>query len=394
MNLAPDQSLSMVATWFNIATNHRADKNCAQRSELMELNNTMKNSGRYILALACWVMAAYPAGAAAASNLHSPWDTTQSKTESSSYPCSDPVVMSKSIDASSFYSDSKKSIIDPEKYAAYQTSRDQYQNVMREAEKAADKFQATGNIEAANCVLNVLSAQAAAHAMTGVMSSNQAFYVQNWTLGALAVSWLKVRSANPGTDAQRTAVLGWMKSVAMQTRAYFTERHMKNTKDGTNNHYYWAGFAVMATGIGTNDRSLYDWGKGTFEYAASSVQADGTLPLEMDRGQRALHYHLFALAPIIMMAEFGEANGQDMYASHDRAVQHLVTRSTDGLLNNQYFAEKAGVPQDTPEKGGIKSNDIAVLAPYLKRFPDPKITILFDSVKLRPYSYLGGLPPR
>lgn len=354
----------------------------------------MKISGKYSLALACLVITAHPASAAAAAALHSPWDTTQSQIETGRYSCADPVALPASIDTSSFYSDAKKSIIDPKKYAAYQASKDQYQDVMREAEKAADKFQATGNMEAANCVLKVIGTQASAHAMTGTMSSNQAFYVQNWTLGALAVSWLKVRSANPGTDAQRAAALDWMKSVAAQTRAYFTARHLKHTKDGTNNHYYWAGFAVMAAGIGANDRSLYDWGMGTFDYAASSIQADGTLPLEMDRGQRALHYHLFALAPIIMMAEFGEANGRDMYTSHDRAVQRLVTRSTDGLLDNHYFAEKAGVPQDTPGKDGIKSNDIAVLAPYLKRFPDPKITKLFNSVELRPYSYLGGLPPR
>lgn len=343
--------------------------------------------------MACYVMASSPASAATTPRLHSPWDTTQSQSQSGSYSCADPVALPESIDASSFYSDAKKSIIDPRKYAAYQSSKDQYQNVMRQAEKAADKFQATGNIQAANCVLKVLATQASAKAMTGIMSTNQAFYVQNWTLGALAVTWLKVRSAKPGTATQRTEALHWMQSVAVQTRAYFTERHRKNTKDGTNNHYYWAGFAVMATGIGTDDHSLYDWGKGTFDYAASRIQPDGTLPLEMDRGQRALHYHLFALAPIIMMAEFGEANGQDLYASHDRALQRLVKRSTDGLLDNRYFSEKAGAAQDTPENGKIKSSDIAALAPYLKRFPDPKISKLFNSIKRQPYGYLGGLPP-
>lgn len=354
----------------------------------------MNVSGKRTLMLACLAVITYSVvDVANASVLHSPWDTVVKQVEPGRYDCKKPVVLSKNIDAFDYYSDARKSIINKKRYVAFKASKKKYAEVMKEAEKAADKFQATGNMQAANCVLSVLDAEASAQAMSGTMSSNQAFYVQNWTLGALAVSWLKVRDAAPGTEAQRAQALDWMKSVALQTRDYFTRRHLKDTKDGTNNHYYWAGMAVMATGIGTNDRSLYNWGESTFDYAASSIRADGTLPLEMARGRRALHYHLFALAPIIMMAEFGESNGQDLYASHHRAVQRLVMRSVDGLMDNQYFAEKTGIAQDTPGSRGIKSDDIAVLVPYVKRFPDPKITKLVDSVKLKPYGYLGGMPP-
>ena len=64
-----------------------------------------------------------------------------------------------------------------------------------------------------------------------------------------------------------------MKLVAGETRAYFSERHTKGTNDGTNNHYYWAGMAVMAAAVSSNDRELYNWAKGTFEEAASRVDA-------------------------------------------------------------------------------------------------------------------------
>jgi poly(beta-D-mannuronate) lyase len=44
------------------------------------------------------------------------------------------------------------------------------------------------------------------------------------------------------------------------------------------------------------------------------IQASGVLMREMARAGMALHYHLYALAPLIMIAELGEANGMDLYA--------------------------------------------------------------------------------
>jgi poly(beta-D-mannuronate) lyase len=325
--------------------------------------------------------------------LRSPWDASPERPTPGGYSCPKPGALPRDIEASSFYSDSKHSVIDQKKYDAYNTARKQYEDVTREVARAADKYQQNGNREAAECVLNLLDDQARNSAMTGSMSSNQAYYVQNWTLGALAIDWLKVRSADPGTPEQRQAAIDWMKQVAGQTRAYFTERHAKGTNDGTNNHYYWAGLAVMAAAVSGNDRASYDWAKGTFEEAASRVAPDGTLPLEMARGQRALHYHIFAITPMVMLAEFGEANGDDLYAAHGHAVEKLATRIVAGLLNNSYFTEKAGVQQDTPGKEGLKSGDVAWMVPYLKRFPDANANKLLQSVEVAPYNYLGGYPP-
>jgi poly(beta-D-mannuronate) lyase len=327
------------------------------------------------------------------SALRSPWDLHPVVAKAGTYACPAPPPLPKDIEASSFYSDSKHSIIDPARLAAYNAARKRYLDTMRAAENTADAYQKTGNRGAAECVLQILDSEAAASAMTGAMSSNQAHYVQNWTLGSLAVSWLKVRSAEPGTSQQRDAAIAWMKDLAGQTRDYFTMRHAKGTNDGTNNHYYWAGFAVMGAAISSNDRALYEWARGTFEEAVSRVASDGTLPLEMARGQRALHYHLFALGPIVMMAEFGEANGEDLYASDDHALQRLAERTISGLKNNSYFSDKAGVAQDTPNASGLDSDDIIWMVPYLHRFPNADGTRMLHATKLKPFDYLGGYPP-
>jgi poly(beta-D-mannuronate) lyase len=329
--------------------------------------------------------------------LRSPWDLHPVKVTQAAYSCPSPAALPHDVAASDFYSDPKHSVIDPKRWDAYNKAKEQYAQVTRAAEDAADHFQKTGSGQAAACVMRILLAQTQANAITGNMSSNQAQYVQNWTMGALAISYLKVRTAGPNalraTPEETVALQSWMKTVGQQIEAYFQQRREKKTKDGQNNHLYWAGFAVMSVGIAVDDRPLYDWGVGTYKDGVQRIATDGTLPLEMDRGQRALHYHLFALAPLVTMAELAAANGQDLYSYDHNALHMLVSRSMAGLIDNHYFAAKAGTTQDTPENGRIKPSDIDWILPYVNRFPDPGIRSLLQRAGMEPYGYLGGLPP-
>jgi poly(beta-D-mannuronate) lyase len=302
-------------------------------------------------------------------------------------------VLPKDIDASSFYTDDKKSQIDPKLYAKYNAAQEQFRLVTAQSIAAAEKYRSTGSKAAAECVLKIIDAQADADAMTGAMSSNQANYVQNWTLGALAATWLKVRPAAPGSPEDRAKATAWMVKVGRQVETYFTARHTKGTNDGTNNHYYWAGYAAMTAAIAADDRPLFDWGVSTYMEAMSRIQPDGTLPLEMARGQRALHYHVFALAPITSMAELAFANGLDLYNAGGGALKRLVAVTANALVTNTMFTAEAKVQQDTPEKGGLHSEDVIWLVPWLAHYPDGNLSRLLRSVELKPFGYLGGYPP-
>jgi poly(beta-D-mannuronate) lyase len=328
-----------------------------------------------------------------AATLRSPWDAKPVTVKDGAYACPNHAPLPKDIHAFDFYSDDKHSIIDPKRYAQYQDAERQFHEATRDAIDAAENFRATGSRGAADCVLKLLDRQADADAMTGEMASNQSFYVQNWTIGSLAIAWLKVRDANPGTPEDRAKATAWLAKVANATKVYFTARHERGTNDGTNNHFYWAGFAVMAAGIADNDRSFFDWGIATCHEAFARIQPDGSLPLEMLRGQRALHYHIFALSPLVIMAEMAYANGIDLYTADGNALQRLAKLVGNGLVQNTYFTAKAGVAQDTPEKSGLKSEDVLWIIPYTARFPDPGLSRILHSVSLRPYDYLGGYPP-
>jgi len=64
----------------------------------------------------------------------------------------------------------------------------------------------------------------------------------------------------------------------------------------------------------------------TYKDGIDEIAADGTLPLEMGRGQRALHYHLFALAPLVTMAELAAANGEDRCRHRCRRLRLQCSR--------------------------------------------------------------------
>lgn len=325
--------------------------------------------------------------------LRSPWDTAPIALTSVPYTCESIPTLPRNIVATSYYSDAKHSVADTAKKDIYDAAHEPFLRASDATAKAADSFVATGSRDAAACVLHNLTMEAQAGAMTGSMSSNQAQYVQNWTLGALAISWLKVKQSHLATPEQLAVITPWMRSVAVQVKTWFDARRAKNTTDSRNNHLYWAGFAVMSAGIAVDDRKLYDWGVGTYKDGVGRIEPDGTLPLEMARGTRALHYHLFALAPLVTMAELGEANGDDLYALDHAKLHLLVARAMAGLADNHFFAEKAGALQDTPEPDGIKSSDIEWVRPFQRRFPDAATAKLLDRVGIQPFGYLGGLPP-
>ena len=247
----------------------------------------------------------------------------------------------------------------------------------------------TGSRTAALCVVHAATAMAAAGSMAGHMSSSQAYYVQGWIAGQIAIDYLKVRGYGFSTPAEDAAVSSWLVSIAQQTKDFYARS--SKSEGNRNNHFYWAGVELAAIGIVANDRQDFDWGIATYMDGVSRIQPDGTLPLEMARGVRALHYHLYALAPLVLLAEFGEANGMPLYAYKDGAIHRLVKTSVYGLIDPSLFVQKTGLKQEaSPHPSG---DQIGWAPPYERRFPDPVLKSMIENARTLSVFYLGGLPP-
>jgi poly(beta-D-mannuronate) lyase len=240
--------------------------------------------------------------------------------------------------------------------------------------------------------LNLIAAMAQQHSLTGKMSSNQAYYVQGWVVGAIAIGYLKIRDAHLATPEQNKSIADWLLSNGEQTKSYFDPRRAKGTSDARNNHSYWAGVELAAIGVAANNRADFDWAVAAYDAGVKQIRPDGTLPLEMARGRRALHYHLYALAPLVMIAEFGEANGLDLYAHSDGAIHRLADVSITGLSDPELFAKATGVQQEVSARPS--GDQIGWAPPYEHRFPNPQLAKFIASAPNLSVYYLGGLPPK
>src|ERR1700753_3584491 len=83
----------------------------------------------------------------AESKLRSPWDGHPVQLTDATYTCPPIVHLSPDLTTSGFYSDSKSSVIDPEKWKAYTESSGSYKELGSRITNAADAYRTTGSRE-------------------------------------------------------------------------------------------------------------------------------------------------------------------------------------------------------------------------------------------------------
>jgi len=327
-----------------------------------------------------------------AAPLRSPWDGHPVHPTNAPYTCPATAHLPVDFVTDGFYAlnDPTHSIIDPARLKAYNETSGPVKHEGNVVVAAADDFRTTGSAEAARCVIQHLEADARQNALTGKMSSSQAYFVQGWVAGALAIAYLKVDGNTRATAAQRNLILPWLQKEADITRGWYDERQRTSHTDAQN-HFYWAAVQLAATGIAANNRSDFDWAMQRAKDGIAAIHPDGTLDEEMRRGKRALHYHLYAASPLVMLAELGIPNGVDLYKENNGALKKLVEVSTHGLIDPSLFEKRTGIPQEVLNPPTAEA--IGWAAPYNRRFPDPVITKLLSEQPDHSYMYLGGLPP-
>jgi poly(beta-D-mannuronate) lyase len=217
-----------------------------------------------------------------------------------------------------------------------------------------------GDPDAASCAGRWLAAWAQGGGMLGVMSSRQAGYERKWRTVGIAMAYLK---AKPGIDSSDRALIEpWLQRLADAVISDYG----RPRPDERNNHYYWAGLAAGAVGTATGSSRLVSYAREAYDLALAAIQPDGTLPQELRRKGRALVYHNYALAPLVMLAELAARRDEDWYGRRSGAIHRLAARTLDGIANPGAFATLAGEQSVEVPHGGI----LGWLAFYRARFPD------------------------
>ena len=219
----------------------------------------------------------------------------------------------------------------------------------------------------AGCAIKHLLSWASEGALMG-KTSEAGRYVRSEGLASVAMSYLKVADAMDQDTEAREVILAWIRQWADAVREDFSSNPEQVSR--RNHHMFWAAWSVMAAAVALDNRELFDWSVERYRLAVDQIQGDGTLPLAMKRGSGALYFHLFSVAPLVMMAEVGAWNGLNLYSFGDGALHELVRRTVEGLESPRYFEEETGQKQEEVRK--FDGPRIAWMEAYYRRHPDPR----------------------
>ena len=240
----------------------------------------------------------------------------------------------------------------------------------------------------AECALSLLSTWATAGALTD-LQTNTARLHRGAQVAALSLATLQIRDA-VAKDPRLPEVIVWLKGLADASRAYADSRPKATSSNA--NHRYWTGLGAAAAGVVARDESLVLWGIESARIGLRQVTDDGFLPLELARERRARDYHLYAVAPLILIAEIAALRGTDLYTEHDGALLRLAHAVILALHDPSDMSAAAGDTQlpfpseaDLPPK-----NRLAWLEPYAARTGDPDAMALLEELRPLSFTALGG----
>jgi poly(beta-D-mannuronate) lyase len=140
----------------------------------------------------------------------------------------------------------------------------------------------------------------------------------------------------------------WLKAQAQRVQAFWD-----NPKNSRNNHLYWAGFAITATGAVTGDEALWAKGRSFYDEGLTHIAKNGVLELEMARANMALHYHNYALMPLAAMAELARVRGENWFERGNGKIFVLADLVIEGWTDPAWFAAQTGKKQTIPSVGNL-----------------------------------------
>lgn len=291
--------------------------------------------------------------------------------------CSAPPTPVRDLMLVRYYTDKAGTQIDREKKRLNERVRRPLKQFLQYVTRKADDAVRFQDAAAARCALAWLTSWAREEAYLGVMGSKQAQYQRKWDLAGASLAYFKLRPWAAAED--RSVIEPWLRRWAGAARAFFDDRGRRR-----NNHWYWLGLGLAATALGTGDEKLWVQARGVFDDAMGDITAGATLPMESARNARALHYHTFAVTPLVVMAELGRVRNEDWYGGRGEKLHRLVALVARAHVNGEIAKTLAsGRAAQTLTKPGF-----GWLPLYQQRFPS-RLKVWPTGVK-RSHIWLGG----
>jgi len=304
----------------------------------------------------------------------------------------------KDLRVDGFYAaETNSSTIDPQAMARYRDATGPLGTFQEGLTRIADRDLATSPRDPAlsDCALAWLDSWATADALLGPLESRQSRFERKWFTSTVALVYGQLRrDDSSGAPEQAARIQRWLRSLAYAILPDYalpnTDTAIGRMSSARNNHLNWAALAAVAVGEATQDGALIDWGVSRARVALREIDADGYLPLELQRRSKARHYHIFALKPLILLAEMVLPDGIDLYQAEGGAMRRLARRCLEGIADPSGFVDRAGVAQEYFQRDALTGSDIAWLEAYDVRFPASDQSALLAQYRSVRDRRLGG----
>lgn len=232
---------------------------------------------------------------------------------------------------------------------------------MQQTATQATSYVDRGDRAAARCAVGALRSWAVGEALLGGLTNEAANKEVIWNTAGLALAYLRVKAQ--ALPAERADIEVWLTALARRV----TSRY--GGVAGQNNVFSWVGLVAAAVAAATDDQVLWQESERIHEAALRTIDAQGILPIELQRGRRALAYHNFALVPLMVTGELRRRAGREVSASGTEALERLVRFTGAMMKDSSLLADLAGSTQDDP---GTRNYGVwSYIA--LVRFPGVKI---------------------
>lgn len=232
------------------------------------------------------------------------------------------------------------------------------------------------------CVSDLLTAWADADALMGPITGYQGYYERSWAGTDFAFVMLRMPKGSQPSAERMKVISAWLGHIAEATRDSDAINHLHN------NLVYWAGLDLTAIGTVIHRADLIDAGIARAREGIRDIGPDGTLARELKRGDRALHYHDFALLPLVFTAELVKPRGVDLYSENGSAIGRLENLVVGAMQDIDTFSAVSPTKQQLFP--WTFQDEFAWAEPYYARTKDPRLVPFLRSKRPISEWRLGG----
>ncbi len=216
-------------------------------------------------------------------------------------------------------------------------------------------------------------------------NDHQAWFAIEWTTSSAALAYSIIRNNTSLRPEERIIIENWLNKVAKKQT-----RYLGGPTSCCNNHSYWRGLEAAIVGVVSNDNDLFRFGIKKYISAIRAMNKNGSFPLEMARGKRAIHYQNFAILPLVYIAEIAARQGYDLYSLNiDGKDLHLAINFLMRCIeDNEIVKRYTKSLQDTSFIW--KKRELNWMEPYNRRFKNKKIETFLKGKRPIYHRWSGG----